>query len=85
MEVKRQKLGNAAGGDFRSRQLNARAMLRGELDGPDLDKYVEDRLLLTTLDRVQNWARSNAIFPATFGLADLRADYLQLSAPRRQT
>jgi NADH-quinone oxidoreductase subunit B len=69
MEVKRQKLGNGAGGDFRSRQLAARAMLKGELDGPDLDKYVEDRLLLTTLDRVQNWARSNAIFPATFGLA----------------
>ena len=69
MEVKRQKLGSGSGGDFRSRQLAARAMLKGDLDGPDLDKYVEDRLLLTTLDRVQNWARSNAIFPATFGLA----------------
>jgi NADH-quinone oxidoreductase subunit B len=69
MEVKRQKLGNGPGGDFRSRQLAARAMLRGELEGPDLEKHVEDSLLLTTLERAQNWARSNAIFPATFGLA----------------
>src|SRR5690349_3544144 len=69
MEVKRTKLGNGAGGDFRSRGLAARAMLRGELDGPDLDDYVENSLLLTTLDKLQNWTRGNSIFPATFGLA----------------
>jgi NADH-quinone oxidoreductase subunit B len=69
MEVKRQKLGNGANGEFRARQLAARAMLRGELEGPDLDKHVEDSLLLTTLDKAQNWARGNAMFPATFGLA----------------
>jgi NADH-quinone oxidoreductase subunit B len=69
MEVKRQKLGAGANGDFRSRQLAARAMLKGELDGPELEKHVEDSLLLTTFERAQNWARSNAIFPATFGLA----------------
>ena len=46
MEVKRQKLGNGADGEFRARQLAARAMLRGELEGPDLDKHVEDSLLL---------------------------------------
>ena len=44
-------------------------MLRGELDGPELDKHVEDSLLLTTLEKAQNWARGNAMFPATFGLA----------------
>ena len=69
MEVKRQKLGNGAGGEFRARQLAARAILRGELEGPELDKHVEDSLLLTTLDKAQNWARGNAMFPATFGLA----------------
>ena len=69
MEVKRQKLGNGSGGEFRARQLAARAMLRGELEGPELDKHVEDSLLLTTLDKAQNWARGNAMFPATFGLA----------------
>ncbi len=69
MEVTRHKLGNGPGGDFRARGLAARAMLRGELDGPELDKHVEDSLLMTTLDRAANWARSNAMFPATFGLA----------------
>jgi len=69
MEVKRQKLGNGANGEFRARQLAARAMLRGELEGPDLDKHVEDSLLLTTMEKAQNWARGNAMFPATFGLA----------------
>jgi NADH-quinone oxidoreductase subunit B len=69
MEVKRQKLGNGANGEFRARQLAARAMLRGELDGPELDKHVEESLLFTTFDRLQNWARGNSIFPATFGLA----------------
>jgi NADH-quinone oxidoreductase subunit B len=69
MEVKRQKLGNGANGEFRSRQLAARAMLRGELEGPELDKHVEESLLLTTLERAQNWARGNSTFPATFGLA----------------
>ncbi len=69
MEVKRQKLGNGPDGEFRARGLAARAMLRGELDGPELDKHVEDSLLLTTLEKAQNWARGNAMFPATFGLA----------------
>ena len=44
-------------------------MLRGELEGEDLDKYVEERVLLTTLEKAQNWARANAIFPLGFGLA----------------
>jgi NADH-quinone oxidoreductase subunit B len=69
MEVKRQKLGAGANGDFRARQLAARAMLRGELEGPELDEHVEKSLLLTTFDRAQNWARGNSTFPATFGLA----------------
>jgi NADH-quinone oxidoreductase subunit B len=69
MEVKRQKLGNGANGEFRARQLASRAMLRGELDGPELDEHVENSLLMTTFDRVQNWARGNSMFPATFGLA----------------
>ena len=69
MEVKRQKLGSGPNGDFRARQLAARAMLRGELDGPELDEHVEKSLLLTTFDRAQNWARGNSTFPATFGLA----------------
>jgi NADH-quinone oxidoreductase subunit B len=69
MEVTRRRLGNGSDGDFRSRQLSAQRMLRGELEGPELDSYVEERLWTTTLDKAANWARGNAFMPATFGLA----------------
>jgi NADH-quinone oxidoreductase subunit B len=70
MDVIRQRLDDPdAATDFRVRQLRARQMLRGELEGEDLDKYVEERVLLTTLEKAQNWARANAIFPLGFGLA----------------
>jgi NADH-quinone oxidoreductase subunit B len=69
MEVTRHQLGNGSNGEFRSRQLSAQRMLRGELEGPELDQYVEERLWTTTLDKAANWARGNAFMPATFGLA----------------
>jgi NADH-quinone oxidoreductase subunit B len=69
MEITRQRLGNGADGGFRARQLSAQRMLRGELEGPELDQYVEERVWTTTLDRAANWARGNAFMPATFGLA----------------
>ena len=69
MEIVRQPLGNGKDGEFRARQLRARQMLNGELDGPELDQYVEERLWTTTLDKAANWARANAFMPATFGLA----------------
>jgi NADH-quinone oxidoreductase subunit B len=69
MEVTRQRLGNGDGGSFRSRQLSARRMLMGELEGPELDEFVEERLWTTTIEKAANWARGNAFMPATFGLA----------------
>jgi NADH-quinone oxidoreductase subunit B len=72
MDVIRQRLDQGDGDrdrDFRIRQLRARQMLQGELEGKDLDEYVEERVLLTRLDKAQNWARANAIFPLGFGLA----------------
>jgi NADH-quinone oxidoreductase subunit B len=69
MEIVRQQLGSGDRGAFRARQLSARRMLMGELDNADLDAYVEERLMTTTLDRAANWARGNAFMPATFGLA----------------
>jgi NADH-quinone oxidoreductase subunit B len=66
VEISRQKLGD---GDFRSRQLQAQQMLRGDLEGDDLDEYVESRLLLTKFEEAQNWARKNAVWPLGFGLA----------------
>jgi NADH-quinone oxidoreductase subunit B len=55
--------------DFRARQLRAQQMLRGDLEGKDLEEYVRERLVLTTLDRAQSWARRNAVWPLGFGLA----------------
>ena len=55
--------------DFRVRQLRARDMLRGDLEGEDLDAYVQERILTTTLDKAVLWARGNSIFPLSFGLA----------------
>jgi NADH-quinone oxidoreductase subunit B len=55
--------------DFRIRQLRARDMLRGDLEGEDLDAYVQERILTTTLDKAVSWARGNSIFPLSFGLA----------------
>jgi NADH-quinone oxidoreductase subunit B len=68
--------------DFRIRQLRARDMLRGDLEGEDLDKYVQERVITTTLDRAVSWARGNAIFPATFGLACCAIEMMSIVAAR---
>ena len=82
MEITRQTLGNGDDGEFRARQLRAREMLRGDLEGDDLERYVEERVLTTTLEKAANWARSNAIFPATFGLACCAIEMMSLVAAR---
>ena len=68
MEVIRQEVGEA-GDDLRVRQLRARQLLKGELEGKDLEEYVESRVLTTTLEKAQNWGRGNSMFPLGFGLA----------------
>ncbi len=67
---------------FRSRQLKAREMLRGELDGEDLERYVEERVMMTTLDRAVAWARGNSFFPLTFGLACCGIEFMHIIASR---
>ena len=70
MDVIRQRLDeNGDPHDLRIRQLRARQMLRGELEGEDLEEQVQKGLGLTTLETAQNWARANAPWPLTFGLA----------------
>jgi NADH-quinone oxidoreductase subunit B len=64
VEVTRQKLD-----DLRIRQVTAQRMLKGDVSDQDLEQYVEERVLFTTLEKAQNWARANAVWPATFGLA----------------
>jgi len=82
MEIKRERLGSGDAGEFRARQLRARQMLRGDLEGEDLERYVEERVLTTTLDKAANWARGNSMFPATFGLACCAIEMMSLVAAR---
>ena len=68
--------------DFRVRQLRAQQLLRGELAGEDLDEYVRERILTTTLDKAVSWARGNSIFPLTFGLACCAIEIMTSGGPR---
>ena len=89
MEIERQKLRvhssleqPGSPEELRARQLKARDMLRGDLEGADLDAYVEERVLTTTLEKVLNVARANSIFPATFGLACCAIEMMSTVSPR---
>ena len=74
----------AAGGvELEITRHSARDLLRGgDLEGTDLDRYVEERVLTTTIDKAVSWARSNAIFPATFGLACCAIEMMSIVAAR---
>jgi NADH-quinone oxidoreductase subunit B len=78
MELKREQLPS----DFRVRQLKARDMLRGDLEGEDLDRYVEERVVTTTLEKAVAWARGNSFFPLTFGLACCAIEMMSIVASR---
>ena len=85
MEVIRQSAGAVGPSeppDFRARQLRARDMLRGDLQGAELEKYVEERIITTTVDKAVSWARGNAIFPLTFGLACCAIEMMTMVAGR---
>ena len=83
MEITRQQLGTGSSKEeFRSRQLTARQMLSGQLEGPELEQYVEERVLTTTLDKASRWALSNAMFPATFGLACCAIEMMSIVSAR---
>jgi NADH-quinone oxidoreductase subunit B len=65
-----------------SRDLQVRDLLRGDLEGEELERYVEERLLPTTLDRAVSWARGNSFFPMTFGLACCGIEQMHVVASR---
>jgi NADH-quinone oxidoreductase subunit B len=77
MEVKREPLSN-----FRIRQLDARDMLKGDLDEDDLQRYVEERVLTTTVDKAVAWAQGNSIYPLTFGLACCAIEMMSIVGSR---
>ena len=86
MEVKREPA------PLRVRELNAHQLLRGgeleganrpaRLEGEELEQYVEERVLFTTLDKTVAWARSNSFFPLGFGLACCAMEQFHAAGPR---
>jgi NADH-quinone oxidoreductase subunit B len=76
----------------RVQSLNAAQLLRGgdleganhpaHLEGTDLERYVEERMLTTTLDQAVAWARSNSFFPLAFGLACCAMEQFHTAGPR---
>jgi NADH-quinone oxidoreductase subunit B len=68
--------------DFRVRQLKARDLLRGDLEGEELERYVEQSVLTTTLDKAVRWARGNSFFPLTFGLACCAIEMMSIVGAR---
>jgi NADH-quinone oxidoreductase subunit B len=79
MEIKRETLDPS---DFRVRQLQARDMLRGDLEGDELDKFVEQSVMTTTVDKAVSWAQGNSIYPMTFGLACCAIEMMSIVAAR---
>ena len=77
--VRREKTG---ADDFKVRQRRAQQMLRGELDGDDLEQHVRESIITTTLDKAVGWARGNALFPMTFGLACCAIEMMSIVASR---
>ena len=77
--VKREKTSSE---DFKIRQRRAQQMLRGELDDDDLEQHVRESIVTTTLDKAVGWARGNALFPMTFGLACCAIEMMSIVASR---
>jgi NADH-quinone oxidoreductase subunit B len=91
--MKREPLGPAVDPkNLRVRSENAHQLLRGgeleganqpaHLDGEELERYVQERVVTTTLDSAVAWARSNSFFPLAFGLACCAMEQFQTAGPR---
>jgi NADH-quinone oxidoreductase subunit B len=79
MEIKREQLDPDS---FRARQLRARDMLRDDLDSDDLQRYGEERVLTTTVEKAVGWAQGNSIYPMTFGLACCAIEMMSIVGAR---
>ena len=77
MEIKREPISN-----LRVRQYQARDLLRGDMDDEELERYVEERVLTTTVDRAVGWAQGNSIYPLTFGLACCAIEMMSIVGAR---
>jgi NADH-quinone oxidoreductase subunit B len=83
VEVIRTQLADSSSKEhFQIQQRRSQQMLRGDLDGQELEEYVQSRIITTTLDKAVAWARGNAMFPATFGLACCAIEMMSIVAAR---
>jgi NADH-quinone oxidoreductase subunit B len=57
-------------------------MLRGDIDDAEFERLIEEAVMTTTFDRALAWARGNAFFPATFGLACCAIEMMTVVAGR---
>jgi NADH-quinone oxidoreductase subunit B len=80
MEIVRRE--KTSSDEFKIRQRRAQQMLRGDLEGDDLEQHVRESIITTTLDKAVDWARGNAMFPATFGLACCAIEMMSIVAAR---
>ena len=53
-----------------------------DLEGAELERHVQERVLTTTLDKAVAWARSNSFFPLAFGLACCAMEQFHAAGPR---
>jgi len=82
----------AAGDALRVGALPSRELLRGgellghthpaSMDETELERYVQERVLTTTLDKAVAWGRSNSFFPLAFGLACCAMEQFHTAGPR---
>ena len=83
MEIKRERVDPA---QLRVNKLRSHEMLRDDIDpdleGEALERYVEERVVTTTLDRAVSWARGNSFFPLTFGLACCAIEMMSIVGAR---
>ncbi len=79
-------------GSLRVNRHDSTELLRGgdllghnappSMEGEELERYVHERVLMTTLDKAVAWGRSNAFFPLGFGLACCAMEVFQTAGPR---
>ena len=77
---------------LRVNQHDSKELLRGSellgptapaiMDGEELERYVHERVLTTTLEKAVAWGRSNSFFPLAFGLACCAMEQFQTAGPR---
>ena len=57
-------------------------MLRGDLEGEALERYVEQSIMTTTVEKAVAWSQGNSIYPMTFGLACCAIEMMSIVGAR---